>query len=310
MYKSLESVKNQTFKNFEAIIINDGSTDNSLEIIEKFVKENENFILINQKNKGLSKARNVGLEISRGDYIAFLDSDDYIESNFLKLLYETSQKKNSDITCCNFCFYSLEKNSKFYMPFYNSFNNFYGEYTNQKALKKLILDISSHYYIWNKLYKRSLFFDNNIRFYDMYFEDMATCLKLFYYSKKIVVLTKTLYNYTVRSTSILGNINSDKINDLIVALGIIRNFLERKNIYKKYKNYLWIYSQKTKIVCLQFICKMHSNSSNFKDFKKNIYSAISSIENFVSNNYVPDYSKEIPELISKIVQPKKTHKLV
>ena len=84
--RTLESVENQTFKNFEVIIVNDGSTDGSLEIIQEFVNKHDNFILVDQENSGVGMARNAGIRVSRGIYIAFLDSDDFLEPNYLKKL--------------------------------------------------------------------------------------------------------------------------------------------------------------------------------------------------------------------------------
>ena len=85
--KALESVEKQTFKYFETIIVNDGSTDKSAEIIENFAKKNKNVTVINQSNQGLSAARNTGIKNARGEYIAFLDSDDFLMPTFLSSLY-------------------------------------------------------------------------------------------------------------------------------------------------------------------------------------------------------------------------------
>ena len=101
--RALTSVENQTFKNFEVIIVNDGSTDGSLEIISEFVDRNKNFTLINQENKGLGEARNVGIRHAKGRYVAFLDSDDFLEPEYLEKLYLSAIKTCADIVCCNFC---------------------------------------------------------------------------------------------------------------------------------------------------------------------------------------------------------------
>jgi glycosyltransferase involved in cell wall biosynthesis len=303
--KALGSVENQTFKDLEVIIVNDGSTDNSIKIINEFASRNKNFIVINQHNKGLSEARNKGISISKGNYIAFMDSDDYIEKNFLEVLYENAIKREADIVCCNFNFYYPENELKIYMPLIP----LPGIYTGTKALKKLILDISVHHFVWNKLYKRSLFIDKGVRFYDMYFEDIATSPRLFYYAKKVVLLGKALYNYTIRESSILGNINYKKINDFVSALGTIRNFLENKNVYKKYKNHIWVYSQKTKIVCYYYISQMHTKFSNFDGFLKNISAVNKSIDYFISGKYVPLENVNIPYLICPVEQPVKKHKI-
>ena len=113
--KALLSVQNQTFRDFEAIIVDDGSTDKSLEIIKKFCEKNSNFIFLTQKNKGPAAARNYGISVCKGDYIAFMDSDDYIEPEFLEMLYKTAIENDADITCCNFNLYYPEKDMKVYI---------------------------------------------------------------------------------------------------------------------------------------------------------------------------------------------------
>lgn len=298
--KALSSVENQTMKDIEVIIINDGSTDNSPNIINKFASQNSNFIVINQENKGLSAARNAGLNISKGKYIAFMDSDDYIEPNFLECLYNAAVKNNADIVCCNFNFYFPKKDMKIYMPI----TSIPSTLSNTKALKKLILDVGTRHFAWNKLCKRTLFLDNNIKFYDMYFEDIATSPRLFYHADKIVILGKALYNYTNRKTSILNTMNTDKINDFILSLGILRNFFENQGEYEKYKNRIWIYSQRTKIVSYYFILQMHINSHNMEGFVDNINSATKSIDYFSGNNFVPSPT-DIPDLPYHVIAPVK-----
>lgn len=281
--KALESVQNQTFKDFEAIIINDGSTDSSLKIILEFCKKNENFILINQKNSGPGIARNSALKISKGEYIAFMDSDDYIEPNFLECLYKAAKRNNADMVCCNYSVYYPEKDISLYIPI----NSFPGVYSKTKALKKLILDIGMHHFVWNKLTKKDLFFKNNIKFDDMYFEDISISPKLFYFSKKIVFLSKVLYNYSSRESSILHSINVIKINDFIKSIGVIRNFFEIENAYEEYSNHIWIYAQKSKIVSYYYILCLHAKAGNFKGFIDNIAAAKKSIDYFVGSDFKP-----------------------
>lgn len=285
--KALKSVENQTFKDFEVIIVDDGSTDSSIKIINEFCERNSNFKLITQKNSGPAVARNTALSISRGSYIAFMDSDDYIEPNFLESLYSAAIKNNADIACCNFNNYYPKKNLKIYLPF----NSPPGVYTRRKALKKLILDIGMHYFVWNKLCKREIFFDNNLKFDDMYFEDISISPKMFYYAKKIVLIREPLYNYTSRENSILHSITTKKTNDFIKSLGIIRNFLEINKAYKDYKSHLWFYAQKAKLVSYYYILGLHNKASNFKGFIENISCAKKSIDYFVSDEFkLRDYN--------------------
>lgn len=303
--RALESVQNQTFKNFELIIVNDGSTDGSTRIAEFFCEKNKNFILINQENQGPSVARNTGLKICRGDYIGFMDSDDYLEPEFLEYLYNAAIENDADIVCCNFNLYYPEKKLKIYMPF----TSFPGVYSKTKALRKLILDMGIHYFVWNKLSKRELFFDNNLTFDKMYFEDISTSPKLFYYADKIVLLGKALYNYTSRDTSILHSMNVVKINDFIKSLGVVRNFLENEKVYKNYNTHVWIYAQRVKLVSYYYILMLHAKAMNFKGFLENINSATKSIDYFSGNLFEPINSINVPELTHPINEPKKITKI-
>ena len=274
--KALTSVENQTFKDFEMIIVDDGSSDKSYEIAEEFCSKNPNFKLIKQENSGPAAARNTGVMHCKGEYIAFMDSDDYLEKNFLEELYKLAKKTGADITCCNFNMYFPNKNLKIYMPF----NSLPGVYTKSKALRKLILDVSVHYFIWNKLYKRELFMERNIKFDDMYFEDISTSPRLFYFAKTVAFTSKALYNYTMRENSILHSINAKKVNDYIKALGIIKSFLEENNDYEKYSGHVWIYAQRVKFVVYYHIINLHLKALNFKGFGKNISCAMKSINYF------------------------------
>lgn len=303
--RALESVQTQTFKNFELIIVNDGSTDGSKAIAESFCEKNENFILINQENQGPSVARNTGLKVCKGDYIGFMDSDDYLEPEFLESLYTAATENDADIACCNFNLYYPERKLKIYMPF----TSFPGIYSKTKALRKLILDMGIHYFVWNKLSRRELFFDNNLTFDKMYFEDISTSPKLFYYADKIVLLGKALYNYTSRDTSILHSMNVIKINDFIKSLGVIRNFLENEKVYKNYNNHIWIYAQRVKLVSYYYILMLHAKAMNFKGFLENINSATKSIDYFSGKLFKPVKSLSIPELICPIKEPKKVTKI-
>lgn len=274
--KALTSVENQTFKDFEMIIVDDGSSDKSCEIAEEFCSKNPNFKLIKQENSGPAAARNTGVSHCKGQYIAFMDSDDYLEKNFLEELYNLAKKTGADIACCNFNMYFPNKNLKVYMPF----NSLPGVYTKSKALRKLILDVSVHYFIWNKLYKKELFLERNIKFDNMYFEDISTSPRLFYFAKTVAFTSKALYNYTMRENSILHSINAKKINDYIKALGIIKSFLEENNDYEEYSNHVWVYAQRVKFVVYYYIINLHLKALNFKGFGKNISCAMKSINYF------------------------------
>lgn len=281
--EALKSVESQTFKDFEAIIINDGSTDNSGKIIDSFAAKNKSFRVINQDNKGLSAARNAGIKAATGQYIAFFDSDDYLSPDFLKELYKLASENQADIAYCNFYIYKNKSGFTSYMPFTAKS----GVYSRKKALNKLILDITMHHFAWNKLFSRSLFTENCIEFPDMYYEDIATCPRLFFCANKIAVTSKALYYYRRHDDSIISLMTDEKINDLILSFGINRNFLEEKNIYKKYKLTFKTYALRLKIQVFYCILKEHIIHSKLKGFWVNLKRANASINMFLNNHYKP-----------------------
>lgn len=294
--EALKSVESQTFKDFEAIIINDGSTDNSGKIIDSFAAKNKSFRVINQDNKGLSAARNAGIKAATGQYIAFFDSDDYLSPDFLKELYKLASENQADIAYCNFYIYKNKSGFTSYMPFTAKS----GVYSRKKALNKLILDITMHHFAWNKLFSRSLFTENFIEFPDMYYEDIATCPRLFFCANKIAVTSKALYYYRRHDDSIISLMTDEKINDLILSFGINRNFLEEKNIYKKYKLTFKTYALRLKIQVFYCILKEHIIHSKLKGFWVNLKRANASINMFLNNRYKPCCASPILPFYVKI----------
>lgn len=107
--KCIDSILNQTYSDLEIILVDDGSTDKSSEICEYYKEIDNRIRVIHKKNGGLSEARNVGIDIAKGEYIAFLDSDDWADENLYKRLYQLSQKYSSDISMCSFKWVQNEK---------------------------------------------------------------------------------------------------------------------------------------------------------------------------------------------------------
>jgi len=225
----LNSIHNQSFKNYELICVDDGSLDNSYEILKKYEKIITNCKVIRQSNQGVASARNEGLRNVNGDYIVFIDSDDFIEYNYLERLYNESCNTNADVVICNF--YRYYDNSKLKLPVVCKKSS--GIYSNYHILKSLIPDNLIHSYLWNKLWKKELF--DNIEFPSIKYEDISIMCDLFYKAKKVSIISDTLYYYRIRKTSIVRNYSISTQNDYVKAYGFIRLFLKEKNIYDKFK---------------------------------------------------------------------------
>lgn len=159
--RCLDSILSQSFNAFELILVNDGSTDNSYKICEKYSYNDKRIKLINKENGGLSSARNAGIEASQGEYIGFIDSDDYIDKFMYEILYNYAEKNKSDIVICKY----KKVDANFGMNENLNYNVEEINYSNFQALNQLYEENNIEFVVmWNKLYKRSLF--DNIKFPD------------------------------------------------------------------------------------------------------------------------------------------------
>lgn len=214
----LDSLERQTLKNIEVIIVNDGSTDGSLSIAEDYLDRNDNFLLINRPNGGLSAARNTGMRHAKGEYVYFLDSDDYLLDNALELLYTKSKNDNLDVLLfTSYTFYDgsneliLEKHV-----------NYQGEYPNVypgiQALQKFIdnNDVCiSCCWIFSKV---GVIRENHLEFYEgIIHEDHLFQWQILSLSKRVAVLNRPLYCRRIR----LGSITSSE-SDWIKKLYAVR----------------------------------------------------------------------------------------
>lgn len=193
--KCLDSVIRQDYSDLEIVIVDDGSTDSSGEICERYAKLDSRITLIHQENQGLSMARNNGLDISRGEYIGFIDSDDWIAPDMYSILYRNAVAYDADISMINFYYVTADGE---YVPFSN-------ENMVTKSLQgiyKMAHNIrTANNFAWNKLYKHYLF--NEIRFPEgKTFEDIFTMYKLVDAAKNLVISSECKYYYFRRSDSI------------------------------------------------------------------------------------------------------------
>lgn len=202
--RCLDSILSQTYSNLEIITVNDGSTDNSLEILETFAKKDSRITIITQKNQGLSAARNTGLKKTTGEYITFVDSDDAIDHNMIKNLLNT----HSDIAICSFKEISSGGKVKYFGHISTQKN-----YTTEEALKDMLLENNFNLTATMKLYKKSILKDLEFPI-GMLHEDVGFTYKAIMNSKKITFIPKPYYIYYHHAQSIISKFNPQKF-DLI-----------------------------------------------------------------------------------------------
>ena len=228
--KCINSIINQTYTNIEIIIINDGSTDNSYEICKSY--KDKRIKLYSIKNKGLSGARNYGISKSKGKYLAFVDSDDYIEKDYIEVLYNNLIKEDADLSCCSL--YEVFKNeikNKSKKDKYYVMNSY-------ETIEKTFTDEGLNVYVWNKLYKKELF--KNIKFpVNKNSEDIYVMHEIISSCKKIVYESIPKYYYVQRKNSIVNNINKINIDSIEASLHAV-NYLKNNKELQRYaiKNYL------------------------------------------------------------------------
>lgn len=297
--RCLESIRNQTFKDFEVIMINDGSPDNSAQIALEYAEKDSRFILINQENKGISGTRNVGIETAKGEYICFVDSDDFCLNDYIEKLYNAANENNADISCCVFSFYD-EKTGKSKTVKAKNVNK--GIYSAHKATAMLVKDNKLRAYLWNKMWRRELFIKNNIRFPSMNcFEDTVTAPKLMHFANKFVAIDDCCYYYVTRENSILTSATTFKtLNEYIITMKMLRHFFEENNIYHLYKRSLKHYGLWKKILTVNMLYNAHKGIKNYKGFIKNYISIVKCINYTTGKKYVlseKDY--EYTEIVKK-----------
>lgn len=234
--KCLTSLTNQTLKDIEIIVVDDGSKDHSIQVINDFRLKNPNIKYYKKENGGLSDARNYGLQFATGKYIAFLDSDDYIDVHMYEKMYEKAKKDDSDMVECNFYWV-------------------YG--------KKKKLDLGQHYsgkkqmlekarvMAWNKLYKKELLDKVNIEFpKGLQYEDMEFFYKLIPYIETVSFVKEPLVYYVQRKNSI-ANTQNEKTADIFKVFENVFEFYKQKGYYEEYKEVLE-YTYARNLLCSSF----------------------------------------------------------
>lgn len=222
--KCLDSVINQSYPNIEVILIDDGSKDNSLNICREYVEKYKFIKLFSQRNQGISAVRNLGIEKAVGEFVMFVDSDDYVNKHFCLSAIKNQQEYDSDIVFFDFTRVG-KKESKLF-----SLQRPAGIVSKEETMEYLIEN--SH--PWNKIYRRSLF--KNIKYpVGKFYEDSFTTYKLFEKARSISYLPASLYNYVETEGSIVSKKTPQKIANQFEAMDVFFKFL-KLNYLSVYKN--------------------------------------------------------------------------
>lgn len=293
----LESIINQSFKDFEVICINDGSTDNSLEILQKYAEKDKRFKVLNQENQGQGIARNNALNIANGEYILFVDPDDFIELNMLEVLNERLDVQNVDVAFFDYQIFGENTKTKI-VRFMDEMKKIFNLNINdnlvfnwQELVKNNFSNISMM--VWNKVYSNKFIQDNNIRFApNKHAEDHIFSISTTLLADKISYIKKTLYHYRNRPGSAVNKV-SEEIFCVFENIKILENFLKQNGLFEKYENnyrsyvvdvLAWHYPRIPKKLLSTYIRKTKQLLSNkeFSTFKKKIKGNFSLLEKLFS----------------------------
>ena len=271
--KCIDSILKNKIKGMEIILVNDGSKDNTLSIMREYEEKYPKLIrVIDQENQGISMARNAGIENASGEYISFIDSDDYIEPNMYHTMLEKAKTKDFDVVTCDV-------------------NVIYPDHTlrvtsgvdHDCLTKKAVKQIMNTWYAvtWNKIYKRELL--KEMRFKkDVWYEDVEFLYRLIPHVKKVGVVDQCLYNYIQRENSITYTYNK-KLYHLIENMNGIIDYYKEHKYYANYKDELeYAYVRYAYATFIKRLAK----SKNKEMFKQGVTYAIKEV-----NNHFPEYKK-------------------
>lgn len=228
--RSISSCMNQTFKDIEIIVINDGSTDNTLDVINKLKHKDSRIVVIDKENEGSIEARKSGWKIATGEYIMFVDGDDYLsDENAIKILYENAKKEDYDVVCYKF-FIEYSNGSKV-----KALNKKF-IYNDKDTLLDLLFKGDINHGMCSKFIRKEFVKENNIEFPSNFSfgEDLAFIYTLAMYNPKFIILNQYLYNYCKREGSLDSGISQNTC-EITIALQFVKKQLQKNNLYDKYK---------------------------------------------------------------------------
>ncbi len=214
--KCLNSLVKQSLKEIEIIVVNDGTKDNSQKIIDKYVKKYPDKIKSYIKeNGGQGSARNYGLEKANGEYIGYVDSDDFVEKDMYKKLYNKAKENNYDIVVCGNYNVSEDYQNKNIDTFINNYNT---------DLENIFFGKMA---VWNKIYKRDILIKNKLEFKEkVWYEDLAFTLKAIMNSNTFAFIDEPLYDYLIREGSTMNNSNVQRNLEILDAFNDILSYIQ------------------------------------------------------------------------------------
>ncbi len=254
--KCLDSLVAQTLRNIEIICVNDGSTDSSTEILSDYSKRHKNIIVLNQKNQGTGVARQAGIIASTGEYVGFVDNDDFVDPRMYERLYDKAKKTDSDMVLCSYYKYQDGKS-------YPKNINFPTDKEIYPALE--IQNLYASYFVWATIQRRSLFDKYNITIPKIASaEDTSHYLQVLASSKKVAFVRENLYYYRENLQSFSKTKNQQALG-FFEAMKVTEDFLINNDFYKDYEN---IFNQLKLNLLLSFLSYRVSANTRKEFFRQ------------------------------------------
>ncbi|MCR5342628.1 MAG: glycosyltransferase [Butyrivibrio sp.] len=221
--KCLDTLTGQSLKDIEILAVNDGSTDGSLSILQQYAEKDSRIVILNKENGGLSDARNYAFSHIKGEYVGFIDSDDYVDPDMYEVMYNEAIKESADIVECNL-----------HHTFDNSEDTEIGEHITDK--KEMIMNGRS--VVWNKIYKTDWLLSTGVQFpKGLIYEDVNFYCKLVPFINKICYVEQPFVHYVQRSTSI-NNHQTLRTMQILQILDDIYSFYQEKGFLNEYRDAL------------------------------------------------------------------------
>lgn len=297
--KALNSLQAQTLKDIEIICVNDGSKDKSLEILNEYAQKDERIRIIDQKNQGCGASRNNGLKIAKGDYIAFLDPDDWFEPEALEKLYDKAETQKCDMVVFNFNRvneagellgkYNLKKRLQRFHDIKEDEN-----FTWQDVKPRILGGL--HPASWNKLYKSELIKKNNVHFAKSNIaEDNVFVFGASLNSKSIGYSDECLYNYLIRDNSAIRT-KSDKNMNIIKSIDSVKKLITNLGLNEELKNEFDGY-------ILRFVSYHEKQIKSLAKFREICQKRFSASQNRLLNERYAANAK-LPQIILALLQKK------
>ena len=283
--RCIESLTKQTYENIEIILINDGSKDNSLAICNEYKAKDKRIVVIDQENSGVGKTRNKGIDVSKGKYIVFVDSDDFANTNLIEVLVNEAKKNNADYVLGSISL--LKDDSSIGTASLDNNICNVKEYIENVLVKRTINYVCGAPYA--KLFSSDIIKKNNIRFNDKltYAEDFLFNITYLQFASKIATTSEVLYNYVLFNNNSLTNINYDK--------STFENFLQsRLLVYKQYEEVLFrIQPTLSKEIVYQLLVEFVLNSANYACLKNDKKKAKELIKAMMTDEFISSRIKNV-----------------